>query len=104
MIATFVEPTRPSAAALCHTRRPSLAQRRHQPPCDLPPSEVRAAFRDLLNRPRLPLEARVHEVRRGDGLVTERLSFVSDRNADGTQERVPVLLVRPAGPPGRCRP
>ena len=100
MIETFVEPTRPSAAALCHTRRPPLAQRRRQPPCDLPQSEVRAAFRDLLNRPRLPLEARVHEILRGDGLVTERLSFVSDRNADGTPERVPVLLVRPVGAAG----
>src|SRR5262249_37429127 len=35
------------------------------------------------------------------GLVTERLSFVSDRNPDGTEERVPVLLVRPAGDAGR---
>jgi predicted esterase len=66
-------------------------------PTGLRPSEVRAAFRDLLNRPRLPLQARVDEARCEDGLVTERLSFVSDRNPDGTEERVPALVVRPAG-------
>src|SRR5205814_7534576 len=30
-----------------------------------------------------------------DGLVTEKLSFVSEKRPDGEPERVPVLLVRP---------
>src|SRR4051812_28856065 len=60
------------------------------------PSEVKDAFLTLLDRPKVPLDITIDAIQRGDdGLVTERLSFASERKADGTVERVPMLLVRP---------
>src|SRR5947209_18038579 len=67
-----------------------------------PPAEVRDAFRTLLDRPKVPLDATLDQTQSGaDGLVTERLRFASERRADGTIERVPTLLVRPEGRAGR---
>lgn len=68
----------------------------------LPPAEVRKAFASLLDRPRIPLD-----VRQGpatlplDGQIIERLSFASEKKADGHVERVPVLIIRPDGPTKR---
>lgn len=58
------------------------------------PAEVRQAFRKLLDRPAVPLNVKVHTSRSEGGLVTEQLSFASEKSAGG-EERVPVLLVRP---------
>jgi len=67
-----------------------------------PPAEVKAAFLKLLDRPKVPLDARLHEARLGtDDLLTERLSFASEKRADGAIERVPVLIVRPGKGGGR---
>jgi dienelactone hydrolase len=60
-----------------------------------PPAEVRAAFLKLLDRPRVPLNIREKEPQRDGRLVTEHLSFASEKKPDGNEERVPVLLVRP---------
>lgn len=65
-------------------------------PAKLPPAEVKAAFLKLLDRPRVALDVAEEGKQTEDGLTTERLSFASERKADGTIERVPVLLVRPA--------
>lgn len=59
------------------------------------PQEVRAAFRKLLDRPRVPLDAKVASTKAEDGIVVEQLDFASEKRADGTMERVPTLLVRP---------
>lgn len=57
---------------------------------------VRANFRKLLDRPRVPLDPlAVGEPKIAQGLVEEVLSFASEKKADGTIERVPVLIVRP---------
>ena len=60
-----------------------------------PPAEVRAAFRKLLDRPEVPLNVKTHDTKTANGLVTEHLSFAAEKKADGKEERVPVLLVRP---------
>jgi dienelactone hydrolase len=69
-----------------------------------PPARVKAEFLKLLDRPKVPLDVKADEARRGDdGLTTETLSFASERKADGTTERVPTLVVRP-GAEGVRRP
>jgi len=60
-----------------------------------PPAEVRAAFHKLIDRPAVPLDVKVEETKTADGLTTERLSFASEKHADGKVERVPALVVRP---------
>jgi dienelactone hydrolase len=60
-----------------------------------PPAEVKAAFLKLLDRPRVPLSVQQQEPQHDGGLVSERLSFASEKKPDGKVERVPVLLVRP---------
>jgi dienelactone hydrolase len=60
-----------------------------------PPAEVKASFLKLLDRPRAPLDVKADEPKAEDGLVTEHLSFASEKKADGRIERVPCLIVRP---------
>lgn len=60
------------------------------------PAEVREAFLKLLDRPKPLFNVKNEGAEKGDdGLVTEKLSFVSEKRPDGEFERVPVLLVRP---------
>src|SRR2546423_350267 len=74
-------------------------------PPRVPPAEVKAAFLKQLDRPRVPLDVLAESVQTEDGLSTERLSFAAEKKADGTIERVPVLLVRPeSAAAGRALP
>lgn len=66
-----------------------------------PPAEVRAAFRKLLDRPLVPLNVKVHERAEADGLVSERISFAAEKRGNDAEERVPLLLVRPAQASGK---
>jgi dienelactone hydrolase len=59
------------------------------------PAEVRAAFRKLLERPAVSLNVKVEGTGTDRGLVTEHLTFASEKHPDGKEERVPVLIVRP---------
>jgi dienelactone hydrolase len=60
------------------------------------PSEVREAFLKLLDRPKPLFNVKNDSAEKDDdGLVTEKLSFASEKRPDGELERVPVLLVRP---------
>jgi dienelactone hydrolase len=71
---------------------PGLAQT----PPDPPPSRVKADFLALLDRPRVPLDVRLDSPATNEGgLVVERLSFATEKKADGAVERVPALVVRP---------
>ena len=92
-MALFVQP------ALVYLVLAQVAPAETRVPTDLkPPSEVRAAFLKLLDRPKVPLEVQ-NELPGTDpktGDVIELLSFATEKKADGTTERVPVLLVRPA--------
>jgi dienelactone hydrolase len=67
------------------------------------PAEVRAAFVKMLDRPKVPLDVRNDPTILDEkkGLTVERLSFASEKKADGTIERVPVLVVRPSKSEGR---
>jgi dienelactone hydrolase len=66
-----------------------------------PPAEVRAAFLKLLDRPKVPLDVKAQPPRTDKGLVIETLSFASEKRADGKEERVPVLLVKPEKAEGK---
>lgn len=80
---------------------PPLLAVAEQVPSYPPPAEVRTAFLKLLDRPRVPLDVQVESTETDAGLVTERLTFASERKASGEVERVPVLLVRPEKPSGK---
>jgi dienelactone hydrolase len=61
-----------------------------------PPADVKATFLKLQDRPKVPADVKAIENRLDpDGLLTEKLTFVSEKKADGTVERVPLLIVRP---------
>src|SRR5262249_20334167 len=62
------------------------------------PDEVRAAFRKFLDRTVVPADPRPVSRRvQGDGQAIEDLTIATDTKADGTQERVPMRFVTPAG-------
>jgi dienelactone hydrolase len=65
------------------------------------PAEVKAAFLKLLDRPRVALDVRKEASTVEGSLAIIRESFASEKKADGTVERVPVLLVKPAEAKGR---
>jgi dienelactone hydrolase len=71
------------------------------------PSEVKAAFHQLLDRPKVALDVLEVSNQAADGLTTERLDFATEKKADGSIERVPLLLIRPEATEqenGRRRP
>lgn len=64
-----------------------------------PAEEVRQAFLKQLDRPRVPLDPRTRKTETAaDGHVDEFISIASERKADGSIERVPLLIVRPEKP------
>lgn len=80
---------------------PSVAQAQNYPP----PAEVKASFLKLLDRPKVPLD-----VQSIQGKVPAEIkasfqeefeTFASEKKADGSIERVPVLLVKPLDRKGR---
>jgi len=78
--------------------RPPVAEAREKP---LPPEKAKVALFRLLDRPKVPADVRedakpVEKTK----LVYSRWSFASEKKADGTTERVPVLMVAPAGAQG----
>jgi dienelactone hydrolase len=73
--------------------RPPLANAQEK---TLPPEKARAALLKLLDRPKVPPD--VEKGTSTDGkFVTQKWSFASEKKADGTIERVPVLQISPAG-------
>lgn len=69
-----------------------------------PPAEAtRAAFLATLDRPRVDLDPKVKSTTVEGSHVVERLDFATERHADGSVERVPTLLVRPAAGSGSGR-
>ncbi len=67
-----------------------------------PPAQVRAAFAKVLDRPRVPLDVQVAATKSlDDGTVLEALTFASEKNPDGSIERVPTLVLRPEKVAGR---
>lgn len=67
-----------------------------------PPAQVKAAFLKLLDRPKVPLDPEITATKElPDGLVLESLTIASEKKGDGTLERVPVLIIRPAKSKGK---
>jgi dienelactone hydrolase len=70
-----------------------------------PPAQVRADFLKLLDRPRVPLDAKSKPDQAYRGLPVEHVDFATEKHPDGTFERVPALVIRPEGlKPGERRP
>ena len=71
-------------------------------PAPEPPSEVKADFLRIIDRPRVPLDVHHRGVKAPyRNLITEKLDIASERRPDGSFERVPMLVVRPEGVEGR---
>ncbi len=67
-----------------------------------PPSAVRAAFQKLLDRPKVPSAVQSDGGQPfQDNFVLEELSFSTEKKPDGTDERVPTLILKPAGAKGK---
>lgn len=64
----------------------------------LPPEKARAALLKLLDRPKVKPEVEEDTAKTANQLVYQKWTFASEKRADGTVERVPVLQVSPAGP------
>lgn len=65
-------------------------------------AEVKAAFLKQLDRPKVPLDPQKSAPESTTGpRVTEFISFASERKADGSTERVPLILTRPLQAKGR---
>lgn len=65
-------------------------------------AEVKAAFLKQLDRPRVPLRPETKKAETdAQGRAVEVLSITSEHKADGSVERVPLLVVRPANSAGR---
>jgi pimeloyl-ACP methyl ester carboxylesterase len=60
-----------------------------------PPAEVKASFLKMLDRPKVPLDVKADAPKTEDGLVTEHLTFASEKKADGSTERVTCLIIKP---------
>lgn len=67
-----------------------------------PPAEVKASFLKQLDRPRVALDPQIQKSEPvANGFVVEQVSIASERKADGSLERVPLLIVRPEEATGR---
>src|SRR5262245_3472970 len=67
----------------------------------LAPEKAKAAFLKLLDRPKVPADVKEEPGVASGALAFSRWSFASEKKADGTIERVPVLMVSPAGAKGK---
>lgn len=66
----------------------------------LSPEKAKVALLKALDRPKVPADVRTDVVTvEQNGHVVSRWSFASEKKADGTVERVPVLMVAPGGMP-----
>ncbi len=78
-----------STAATIASAKPPAEQLPKYPP----PAEVRAAFLKMLDRPKVAADPKNYEPPKFErGFIIEHLSIASEGKADGTIERVPMLL------------
>jgi dienelactone hydrolase len=66
-----------------------------------PPKQVKAAFLKLLDRPKVPLDPQVKVTKESPLGMLEHLSIASEKKPDGTIERVPMLILKPASAKGK---
>lgn len=73
-----------------------FAQERPKPPT---PQEAKKNFLALLDRPKIPADVKTHSEKvTTDNMVLEYLSIATEKKADGTIERLPILIARPNKP------
>ncbi len=73
-----------------------IAKARETEPAYPPAAQVKASLLRLLDRERIPLEAKIRSSETdADGGLVETVSIASEHKADGTIEQVPLLIVRP---------
>jgi dienelactone hydrolase len=72
-----------------------------QPAKPLSPEQAKVAFLKQLDRPKVPADASPVKSETKGSLIYSRWTFASEKKADGTTERVPVLTVSPAGAKGK---
>jgi dienelactone hydrolase len=66
------------------------------------PETVRASFKKMLDRPAVPLNPQaVSSKTDGKGRTVEVLTIATEKKADGKEERMPVLIVKPAKASGK---
>lgn len=66
------------------------------------PQQVKAAFKKLLDRPKVPLDVKIVSGNRlNDGSQHWFLTFAAEKKAGGAIERVPTFIKIPAGAKGR---
>jgi dienelactone hydrolase len=65
------------------------------------PAEVRASFRKLLDRPKVALDVKAGKSTDVEGMTLESLTFAAEKKPDGTIERVPTIVLRPAKVEGK---
>ena len=79
-----------------------LVAARESDPAYPPAAEVKVAFLKQLDRAKVPLDAKTRTSQNdAEGRIVETLSIATERKADGTIERVPLLIVRPGNAAGR---
>jgi dienelactone hydrolase len=67
-----------------------------------PPAKVRADLLKLLDRPKVEPDVKADKATMTpDGFVLEHFTFASQKKPDGTIERVPMLILKPADAKGR---
>ena len=64
-------------------------------PRQLSVADTRKAFLKLLDRPKVDPDVKAKPGKSNDGLTTEHFTFASEKKADASIERVPVLLIKP---------
>src|SRR5262245_22963732 len=80
----------------------SCCVRADEPLAYPPPVQVKAAFLKLLDRPKVALDPQFAASKEmPDGTVLESLTIASEKKADRSIERVPLLLLRPAKATGK---
>src|SRR4051812_21447729 len=67
----------------------------------LSPEQAKVAFLKQQDRPKVPADVEEAKPTEKGKLVYSQWTFASEKKADGTVERVPVLTVSPAGAKGK---
>src|SRR5437879_5805093 len=100
MITTSRSPMRYLSLVLfCVSLSPVRAE---APPNYPPPAQVKEAFLKLLDRPKVDPAVKSDSPKKlQDGFILEHLTFASEKKADGTFERVPMLILKPENAKGK---
>lgn len=79
---------------LCLSALPSGAQEKST-------QEIRKSFLKLLDRPKPELQPKILAEKESKGVREQSLTIASEKKADGSTERVPILILKPNQPGGK---